>query len=397
MSSPTRVLISGAGIGGLCAAAALLQRGIDVQVFEQAEALREVGAGVQLAANGTRVLHALGVAERLKALSCEAQGKEIRHWQTGETWKLFDLGPLSIERYGFPYFTVYRPDLLEVLAEAVRTIKPDAIQLGARVAGFEQDADGVRLRLESGQQIEGDLLIGADGVHSRIRQGLFGADRAQFSGIIAWRAIVPMERLPAHMTRMVGSNWVGPGGHIVHYPLRGGRLMNFVGALERSDWQVESWSHRGSREELARDFAGWHPDIQHFIGQIEAPNKWALMVRPPLERWSVGRVSLLGDAAHSMLPFLAQGAVMAIEDGLMLARCIEAFEPLEALQRFERARLTRTTRVVEGAAANIGRFHNPLLADPEQGRQFIEREWASAKISDRYDWLFHYDASTEAI
>lgn len=397
MSSPTRVLISGAGIGGLCAAAALLQRGIDVQVFEQAEALREVGAGVQLAANGTRVLHALGVAERLKALSCEAQGKEIRHWQTGETWKLFDLGPLSIERYGFPYFTVYRPDLLEVLAEAVRTIKPDAIQLGARVAGFEQDADGVRLRLESGQQIEGDLLIGADGVHSRIRQGLFGADRAQFSGIIAWRAIVPMERLPAHMIRMVGSNWVGPGGHIVHYPLRGGRLMNFVGALERSDWQVESWSHRGSREELARDFAGWHPDIQHFIGQIEAPNKWALMVRPPLERWSVGRVSLLGDAAHSMLPFLAQGAVMAIEDGLMLARCIEAFEPLEALQRFERARLTRTTRVVEGAAANIGRFHNPLLADPEQGRQFIEREWASAKISDRYDWLFHYDASTEAI
>ena len=397
MSSPTRVLISGAGIGGLCAAAALLQRGIDVQVFEQAEALREVGAGVQLAANGTRVLHALGVAERLKALSCEAQGKEIRHWQTGETWKLFDLGPLSIERYGFPYFTVYRPDLLEVLADAVRALRPDAIQLGARVAGFEQDADGVRLRLESGQQIEGDLLIGADGVHSRIRQGLFGADRAQFSGIIAWRAIVPMERLPAHMIRMVGSNWVGPGGHIVHYPLRGGRLMNFVGALERSDWQVESWSHRGSREELARDFAGWHPDIQHFIGQIEAPNKWALMVRPPLERWSVGRVSLLGDAAHSMLPFLAQGAVMAIEDGLMLARCIEAFEPLEALQRFERARLTRTTRVVEGAAANIGRFHNPLLADPEQGRQFIEREWASAKISDRYDWLFHYDASTEAI
>lgn len=397
MRSKPRVLISGAGIGGLCAAAALLKRGIDVEVHEQATELKEVGAGVQLAANGTRVLYALGVADQLKALSCEAQGKEIRHWKTGETWKLFDLGPLSIERFGFPYFTVYRPDLLDVLVQAVRALKPDAIRLGSRALGFEQDADGVTLKLESGECARGDVLVGADGVHSKIRQGLFGADRAQFSGIVAWRAIVPMERLPAHMARMVGSNWVGPGGHIVHYPLRGGRLMNFVGALERADWQVESWSHRGSIEEMARDFAGWHDDIQHFVRQIESPNKWALMVRPPLERWSAGRVTLLGDAAHSMLPFLAQGAVMAIEDGFMLARCIEAFAPEAALQRFERARLERTTRVVEGAAANIGRFHNPLLADPDQGRQFIEREWASARISDRYDWLFRYDATTEAI
>lgn len=395
--TPLKVIIVGAGIGGLTAAAALLQRGIDVNVYEQAPELKEVGAGVQLAANGTRVLYALGVGEALKNLSCEAQGKEIRHWQTGKTWKLFDLGPISIERFGFPYFTVYRPDLLAVLADEVRRLKPDAIHLGKRCASFEQHAGGVCLNLESGESVYADVMVGADGVHSRVRQGLFGADRAQFSGVVVWRAIVPMELLPAHMARRVGSNWVGPGGHIVHYPLRGGKLMNFVGALERSDWQVESWSFQGTQAELAADFEGWHPDIQSFIQIIKAPNKWALMLRAPLERWSVGRVTIMGDAAHSMLPFLAQGAIMAIEDGFMLARCLERFAPVEALQRFERARLSRTTRVVEGSAANIQRFHNPALANSETGHQFIEREWATSRVSDRYDWLFRYDATLEEI
>ncbi|HEY5897781.1 MAG TPA: FAD-dependent monooxygenase [Burkholderiales bacterium] len=398
MHAKRRVLIAGGGLGGLTAAAALLRRGIDVEVFEQAAELKEVGAGVQLAANGTRVLHALGIGEELKALSCEAQGKEIRHWQTGERWKLFDLGPVSIERYGFPYFTVYRPDLLAVLASAVRRLKPAALHLGARCVGFTQHEGGVSVQLEKGGSVEGDALIGADGVHSGVRQALFGADRPQFTGIIAWRAIVPMGRLPRHMARLVGSNWVGPGGHVVHYPLRAGKLMNFVGALERRDWQVESWSARGSRDELASDFRGWHEDIQAFIAAIEQPHKWALMVRAPLERWSVGRVTLLGDAAHSMLPFLAQGAVMAIEDGYVLARCLAEFpDASSALQRYERARLERTRRTVEGAAANIHRFHNQALADPAAGREFISREWASERVADRYEWLFRYDATSVEI
>ncbi|HYX65270.1 MAG TPA: FAD-dependent monooxygenase [Burkholderiales bacterium] len=393
MRARLRVLIAGGGIGGLAAALALLETGIDVEVYEQARELKEVGAGVQLAANGTRVLHALGLGEELKALSCEAQGKEIRHWQTGETWKLFDLGPASIERYGFPYFTVYRPDLLDVLARAVRRLKPDAIHLGARCAGLEQDASAVALKLQDGA-ISGDALIGADGVHSAVRQALFGADRPAFTGVIAWRGIVPMERLPKHMARMVGSNWVGPGGHVVHYPLRAGKLMNFVGALERADWQVESWSARGTNAELRADFRGWHEDIQAFIREIDAPYKWALMVRPPLDRWSVGRVSLLGDAAHSMLPFLAQGAVMAIEDGYVLARCLAAHPVEVALTRYEAARRERTRRTVEGSAANIQRFHNRSLADPEEGRRFIDREWTSQRVADRYEWLFRYDATS---
>src|SRR5258707_1988512 len=181
MPGKPRVLIAGGGIGGLTAALALLKRGIDVEVYEQAAELKEVGAGVQLAAKGRGGLYGLGVGELLKALSCEAQGKEIRLWNTGETWKLFDLGPVSIERYGFPYFTVYRPDLLDVLARAVRREKPDAIHLGARCAGFVQVDETVTLQLESGATIRGDPLMAADGVHSRIRQALLGADQPEFT------------------------------------------------------------------------------------------------------------------------------------------------------------------------------------------------------------------------
>ena len=394
-----RVLIAGAGIGGLTAALAALRQGHEVEVYEQASELKEVGAGVQLSANGTRVLYALGVGEELKSLSCEATGKEIRLWNTGETWKLFDLGKVSIERYGFPYFTVYRPDLLDVLARAVRRLKADAIHLGRKCVGFTQTDGEVRLDLEDGTTATGDALIGADGVHSPIRQTLFGADKPQFSGIIAWRGIIPMERLPARMERRVGVNWVGPGGHVVHYPLRGGAVLNFVGALERTDWQIESWSARGTTEELAADYRGWHEDIQTLIHNIPVPHKWALMVRPPMPRWTVGRVTLLGDACHSMVPFLAQGAVMAMEDGLILARALTELDGDVAsrLARYEEARRERTRRAVEGSADNIARFHDRALADPVGARQYVEREWAGHNVASRYEWLFRYDALTETL
>jgi len=387
------VLIAGAGIGGLTAALALLRRGIDVDVYEQAAELKEVGAGVQLSANGTRVLHLLGVAEALRALSCEAVGKEVRLWSTGETWKLFDLGAESIARYGFPYFTVYRPDLLSVLVDAVRREKADAIHLGAKVTGFTQSSQ-VELGVEKHEAGRGDALVGADGVHSRIRQGLFGPDKPIFTGNIAWRGIAPMERLPARMARLVGTNWIGPGGHIVHYPLRGGTLMNFVGVLERSDWQIESWTARGTTQEVLADFRGWHEDVQVLIRNIATPYKWALMVREPMPKWSVGRVTLLGDACHSMLPMLAQGAVMAIEDGYILARCLaDAADVPAALSRYEEARRERTRKVVEGSAANVRRFHNPRLADLAEAKKYVDHEWDPARIAERYEWLFRYDVS----
>ena len=390
-----KVLIAGAGIGGLTAALAALRRGFDVEVYEQAPELREVGAGLQLSANGTRVFYELGVGEALKAHSCEAAGKEIRLWNTGETWKLFDLGKVSIERYGYPYLTVYRPDLLEVLLAAIGR---DRIHLGAKCVGFTQTADRVQVQFENHSSVACDVLIGADGVHSQVRQSLFGEDRPQFTGIVVWRGIVPMEKLPEHMARMVGSNWVGPGAHVVHYPLRAGKVMNFVGALERSDWQVESWSARGTTEELAADFTGWHDDVHALIRNIPAPYKWALMTRPPMERWSVGRVTLLGDACHSMVPFLAQGAVMAIEDGFILARALSGSDDVPvALLKYENARRERTRKAVEGSAANIGRFHHPALADPAQARDYVAREWAGQNVAERYEWLFRYDSATAPI
>jgi salicylate hydroxylase len=389
------VLIAGAGIGGLTAALALLKRGIDVDVYEQAAELKEVGAGVQLSANGTRVLHLLGVGGALAALSCEAVGKEVRLWSTGETWKLFDLGAESIARYGFPYLTVYRPDLLTVLSDAVRREKPGAIHLGMKVTGFTQGSR-VKLRFENGEA-EGDALVGADGVHSRIRQALFGPDKPAFTGNIAWRGTAPMEQLPARMARLVGTNWIGPGGHIVHYPLRGGRLMNFVGVLERSGWQVESWSTKGTTQEVLADFRGWHEDIVALISAIDTPYKWALMVREPMARWTDARVTLLGDACHSMLPMLAQGAVMAIEDGYILARCLAEADVPEALSRYEDARRERTRKVVEGSAANAKRFHNPQLADPKEARKYVDREWDPGRIAERYEWLFRYDVTREPV
>lgn len=385
-------------MGGLTATLALLRRGFDGEVFEQAPALRDVGAGVQISPNGARALFRLGVGEAVAEKSCMASGKEIRLWSTGQSWTLFDLGAEAIARYGFPYFTVYRPDLLTALAEGVQREKPDAIHLGAKVAACRQDDGGVTLTLEGGRTIRGDALIGADGIHSRIRHALFGQDEARFTGMIAWRGVIPMARLPAQLARPVGTNWVGPGRHVIHYPLRRGELMNFVGIVERSDWQVESWNARGTTEELAADFPGWHDDVQTLIRAIEIPYKWALMLRPPLPRWTSGRITLLGDACHPTLPMLAQGAVQAIEDGYLLARALQESGELEAgLVRYEAARRERTTRMVLGSAENARRFHNPELARPSGAHAYVEREWAEERVRERYDWLFRYDVDAVAV
>jgi salicylate hydroxylase len=301
------IIIVGAGIGGLTAALALLRAGHDVDVYEQAQELAELGAGVQVSANGARVLFALGLEDAIRNVWCEAAGKEIRLWNTGETWKLFDLGAESVARYGAPYFMIHRADLHRILIDAVRARKPDAIHLGSRCVGLEDDGTGVTLRLANDERVSGNALVGADGVHSRIRNILVGDDKAQFTGCMAWRGLVPIEKLPPHMRRNVGVNWVGPGGHVINYLLRRGEIFNFVGIIER-DWRVESWTERGSREECAADFRGWNDDIHTIIRNIAEPYKWALLGRDPLTRFSHGRVTLLGDAAHPTLPMLAQGA-----------------------------------------------------------------------------------------
>jgi salicylate hydroxylase len=393
-----RVLIAGAGICGLTTALAMLRSGFDVQVLEQVSELRELGAGLQLSANGTRVLIALGLGAAMRGIVCEPAGKEIRLWNTGQTWQPFDFGAGSVERYGAPYWMVHRGDFHSLLLQAVRAAGQDAVRTDANCVGFEQDAAGVTVLLANGERITGDLLLGADGVHSRVRQQMFGQGRAQFTGIMAWRGLVPMERLPAHMRRLVGTNWVGRGGHVVTYPLRRGEILNFVGVVERDDWQVESWTERGSREECARDLAGWHDDVQSIIRAIDVPFKWALLGREPLAHYAQERVCVAGDAAHPTLPFLAQGANMAIEDAIVLTRCLEEFSDVPtALRHYEMARLERTAAIVRGSAENAKRFHNPALASSQGAAAYVEREWRPEKVRQRYDWLFEYDPLTVAI
>lgn len=392
------ILIAGGGIGGMAAALALLQRGFDVDVYEQAGELREIGAGIQISPNGNRALASLGVFDNLKALSCPTEGKEIRHWKSGQTWKLFDLGGESIRKYGFPYMTVYRPDLLQVMAEGVRRLKPDAVHLGKRLTGLDRQGDAVGLRFEDGSRAGGDALIGADGVNSVVRRELFGDDPVRFTGMVAWRALLPMQSLPAHMARRVASNWIGPGGHVVHYPLQRGELMNFVGVLEGASWEGPPWTAKAAVDECATAYAGWNDDVLAMIRCAPAILKWAMLVRDFLDTWTVGRATLLGDACHATLPFLAQGAVMAIEDGVVLARCLDDYDDVAtALQKYELARRERTYAMVRGAADNTYRFHNPALADAQGAGAFIDREWQPGAIAARYDWLFKYDVLTAPI
>ena len=395
-SNKPRVLIAGAGLGGLTAALSLIKRGFHVELYEQADELHELGAGIQLGPNGSRILIALGLGLAMQEIVAEPTAKEVRLWNSDAVWKLFDLGRDSLERFGAPYWMVHRGDFHRVLWQAVERERPGAIKLACRaVACFEHDSKAV-LELEGGRRIEGDVLIGADGVHSRLRSHLFGTAKPHFTGLMAWRGIVAMDRLPAELRRSVGTNWHGPGGHVVTYPLRRGTLLNFVGVVERDDWRSDGWSEPGSKEECAADFAGWHPLVHAIIANLDVAYKWALIGRAPMPAWSNGPMTLMGDACHPTLPFLAQGAIMAMEDGVVLARCLEASPDniAAALNRYQRLRLERTARVVAGSAANTERFHNRVLADPVAAHAYMTREYPPDKGRTMYDWLFAYDAMT---
>ena len=399
MASPDTVGVIGAGIGGLATALALLRRGLDVEVYEQASELKEVGAGIQISSNGTRVLYALGLEQALAAVQVIPARREIRHWSTGETWSWFELGVTTAQRYGTPHVMLHRADLLGLLADSVRRLKPNAIKLSKRCVGISQTAEQVEIRFDAGEASKVAFVIGADGIHSIVRECLFGSDRPEFTGCVAWRGLVPMSRLAPNLARVVGTNWLGPRGHVLHYPVRRGELMNFISIVERNDWQIESWTVAGTGEELAHDFRDWHPDVHAIIRKIAVPFKWALMVRGPMDCWTKGRITLLGDACHPTLPFLGQGAVMAIEDAYVVAACLEKYfaDPAVAFARYESVRRDRTAMVVRKAHENRRKAFSPALAHHDEVADSVVRDWQQVRRRERLDWLYAYDATAADI
>jgi salicylate hydroxylase len=389
--SKAEVLIAGAGLGGLAAAACLMKRGFKVKVFEQAAKLGEIGAGVQQSANSAKVLYDLGLRDALEKVGVKPQTYQFRRYDTGELLHTIPFAGAHLENHGAPYYHLHRADLHKILVDKVLSMDASCITLNARASGFAEDASGVTLNLADGSTARGDVLIGADGIKSAIRSQIVGETPVTYTGYVAWRLTVPREKLPENIMDIVGQVWCGPKNHAVMYWLRGGSLLNFVGSPARSAWEEESYTQRRPWEELKADYVGWHPQIQTIIDAADRSEcyRWALNNRKPVRNWSTARATLLGDAAHPTLPFMAQGACMAIEDGAVLARALEGSDSVTAgLDLYQRNRLDRTARVVNESTEHAGLYQ---LADAEQMRQaFANRNIAK----ERAQWLFNYDPLT---
>jgi salicylate hydroxylase len=388
-----KIAIIGGGIGGLSAALHLLKAGLDVHVYEQSPRIGEIGAGIQISPNASRLLIRLGLKPALDRAGVRPLAVHQRRWDDGRTLQRAPVG-LEVEAtFGAPYYHLHRGDLAELLGGAVPA---ERLHVGHRLVGLEQRGERVVARFENGQTIESDLLVGADGIHSQVRHLAFGPEKPRFTGCVAWRGLVPAERIKHLGIEVASHNWMGPGGHVVHYWVAAGRLMNVVCVVEHGTWTSESWTDKGDVAEVLARYDGWHPIVRSLIEAFPETFIWALHDRLPLPRWSDGRVTLLGDACHPMLPMMAQGAAQSIEDGATLAALLTAMpgDVPGALARYEVLRKPRATRLQEASAANRTRFH--LHDGPEQQK----RDEAMATSGDRsianIGWLYMHDAATVA-
>lgn len=386
-----KILVVGAGLGGLTAASCLLKAGFDVEVYEQAPVLSEVGAGIQVSANAMHVLDDLGLRDAIMAVGVRPAAYVFRLHDTGEELQRFPLASEHERLHGQPYNQLHRADLHDILAAKARSLKPDVAALNKRAVGFTEDETGVELHFSDGSSAKGDLLVGADGLKSVVRAKIVGDVPATYTGDGAWRLTVPTDRVRSPHLETVMSVFMGPGGHCVCYYLRGGTLLNFVGCLETAEVSEESWTKKFPWEQLKTDLEGWHPAIQAIVDAADRDQcyRWSLHNRPPIRNWSTRRTTILGDAAHPTLPYLAQGAAMAIEDAAILTRSLLlAPSVFEALQLYQRNRVDRTARVVEQSSANRRLFHLPSVA--EMRAAFANR----SEGTDRNGWLYSYNPLT---
>lgn len=388
--NPTEpVIIIGAGIGGLALALALQKRRIPVAVYERAPELGEVGAGVMLTPNSNRVLDHLGVLADVERGVTKPGLTQVRHYETGAEMSTTDLGEKFTQTYGKPYYDVHRVHIHSALHKAVAANDPGCIHLSHDFSDLADNGLTVTATFTNGAKVTGCLLVGCDGVRSVVRTKIGITDGARYTGNLAWRGMVPIAALPPHQRGPEITIWTGPHRHVVEYTVKNGTMKNYVAIANRDAWEEEGWSVRAQVEDALEEFKDWHADVRAIIAATPPDSclKWGLFDRDPLKGWSRGRVTLLGDACHPMLPFMAQGAAMALEDAVVLARCIEMDADIAAaLRRYEKARIERT-----GWCQLQSRENGKLF------QQISTRQALDADRAERGRRLYQYDAASVAI
>jgi salicylate hydroxylase len=381
------VAVIGGGLGGTCAALSLLQRGADVHVYEQTPKLAEVGAGIQISPNASRILFALGLERELDRIGVRPLAVEYRRWADGRLLGRYAMGASVESAFGYPYFHLHRAELLDML---LRALPSDRLHLRRRFSSIDQQGRRPIIRFEDGSTAEADLVVGADGIHSAVRTELFGPEAPSFSGAVAYRGLVPAEKVEHLNLEVISTTWFGPGRHLVAYYVAGRRYLNVVACVRQESWLSESWTETCSPEEVREAYIGWNDTVRALVDSIEQTFKWGLFHRHPLARWSKGQATLLGDSCHAMLPYMAQGAAQSIEDGAALAASLaEAGDIPAALKLYERLRRERTAHVQRMSLANAALFQRP--DGPEQERR--DAVWAAATRPPLGDWLYEHDAA----
>lgn len=367
-----RIGIIGGGVGGMAAAIALARAGADVAVFEQAPGMGRVGADINLTPNAVRALDGLGVGDRIRETAARPTYRISRTWDTGAETSRLPMSAAAEERYGAPQLTMHRADLLATLAEV---LPEDSLRLGRRLATVHEHDQAVTASFDDGGTEDFDLLVGGDGIHSMVRTAMLGQEQPDFTGVVAYRAVVPLEAIAPGVPNLDAfTKWWGPAPEIqiVTFPLNQGKDVFIFATTPQDSWREESWTQPGDVTELRAAYADFHPEARALLEACSDVLKSALYVRDPLPRWSTARMTLLGDAAHPMMPFMAQGAGQAIEDAVVLSRALTETtrEPLpNRLERYEEARRERTARI------QVGSRENSWLKDAGNG-----------------DWVYGYDA-----
>ncbi len=388
MASSCRIVIVGGGLAGLAAAQSLKAVGIKTEVFEQAPALGEIGAAVNISPQAVKALQAIGLADEIAAVGTASPGIYTRNMQTGEFLEFNDRHKAALE-YGAPYFTFHRADLLDALATG---LDRSAIHLGHRLAGLEENSDRVVLAFDNGARVEAEYVIGADGVRSVIRHALYGADNPTYTGQMVWRALLDSKDVPFEAVEPTGHiQWVGPGCHLLAYYIRGQKMVNIVTQEDTDKWVEESWSTRGDPAEMRLSFPNPEPRLKLLLSVVTECSKWGLFTRPLTRNWGRGRIQLIGDAAHAMVPNAGQGAGQAFEDAYILGRWLEACsDPVEAFANVRRVRIPRVHGVQRLSLANA-RFKH--MRDSAAQTQSIRS--GKTSVHGNADWVYRFDPVNE--